>query len=201
MTAEAVLREARKDLSFYDESGGGVTFSGGEPLAQSEFLLSCLRLLRRDEIHVAVDTSGYCGEADLLRVAEYTDLFLFDIKLIDPEKHEYYTGVNNSIILSNLKKLDKEFSSRGEGKINLRFPLIPGINDYPENIAATADIALSLRNLSAVNVLPYHSIGAEKYKKLSIDYKTQKISLPTAEEVDGVIELFASRGLNVVKGG
>jgi pyruvate formate lyase activating enzyme len=201
MTPDDVLLEAKKDVPFYDESGGGVTFSGGEPLLQSQFLLSCLQKMQREEIHTAVDTSGYCDETRILQAAEHADLFLFDIKHVDPKKHEYYTGVSNCIILSNLNKLDETLARRGTGKINIRMPLIPGINDDAETIEAVALLSASLKTLSGVNVLPYHSIGEGKYKNLGIDYKMGKYLPPTEETIEKTLHIFRSQGIAAVKGG
>lgn len=104
--------------------------------------------MQEEEIHTAVDTSGYCEESTILDAAKIADLFLFDIKHIDPKKHEYYTGVSNHIILSNLKKLDETLARRGRGRINIRMPLIPGINDDSENLEAVAKLSASLKTLS-----------------------------------------------------
>jgi len=201
MSVEEVLREARKDIPFFDESGGGVTFSGGEPFLQAEFLIACLRRLHREEIHIAVDTSGFCKEEDLLEAARYTDLFLFDIKVIDPKKHEYYTGVNNFTILSNLRKLDEFLYIRQKGQINLRFPLIPGVNDNHENVTATADLAASLKSISGVNVLPYHSTGEGKYKNLGKKYKMEKVLPPDDRKVNITVKMFSDRNIETLKGG
>lgn len=201
ISVKEIVHLAKKDLPFYDESGGGVTFSGGEPLMQAEFLLSCLRALRSEEISTVVDTSGFCREEDILLAAEEADLFLFDIKLIDPKLHEYYTGVGNSRILTNLKILDKKLAKQGRGRINIRIPLIPGVNDSPENLEAVIDLVLSLGSVSGVNILPYHSIGAGKYRDLGLEFKMGSTPPPSDYEVSQALSLFASRGIHAVKGG
>ncbi|MDI9370708.1 MAG: glycyl-radical enzyme activating protein, partial [Synergistota bacterium] len=129
VTVEEILLMSRRDIPFYDESGGGVTFSGGEPFLQAEFLIRCLEALYEEEIHTAVDTSGHCRSEDLLAAAEVTDIFLFDLKMIDRERHNLYTGVYNDRILENLRLLDGKLNDRGRGKINIRIPLVPGVND------------------------------------------------------------------------
>ena len=168
---------------------------------QAEFLISCLRALRSEEISTVVDTSGFCREADILLAAEEADLFLFDIKLIDPKLHEYYTGVGNSRILANLKNLDKKLAKQGRGRINVRIPLIPGVNDSPDNLEAVIDLVLSLGSVSGVNILPYHSIGTGKYRDLGLEFKMGSTPPPSEYEVSQALSLFASRGIHAVKGG
>ena len=201
MSPSDLLKEAKKDVPFFDESGGGVTFSGGEPLLQRSFVLAALLLLENEEIHRAIDTSGYCPEQALTSVASHTDLFLFDIKHVDQGKHEYYTGVSNDIILSNLKKLDLALAKAGKGKINIRIPLIPGINDDEKNIIATARIASSLKTLCGVNVLPYHATGEGKYGNLQMENKMSGFQPPTEEKMDEVLQIFRVHGISAVKGG
>ncbi|NLB84284.1 MAG: glycyl-radical enzyme activating protein [Synergistaceae bacterium] len=201
ITIRELVKEAEKDILFYDKSGGGVTFSGGEPFKQPEFLLSCLMALKEREISTAVDTSG-CAPLDyLLEAAEYTDLFLFDLKLADPVEHRKYTGVSNGLILSNLAKLDEKIACLGRGGINIRIPLIPGINDSEETLKMFADISAKLTALKGVNILPYHSIGKGKYLDLNREYKMEGILPPSEEEVEKALAVFASRGIKVVKGG
>lgn len=201
MTPSDLLKEAKKDLPFFDESGGGVTFSGGEPLLQSSFVQAALILLEKEEIHKAIDTSAYCPEEVLLGAAEFTDLFLFDIKHVDPEKHKYYAGVSNDIILSNLKKLDSALARAGRSRINIRMPLIPGVNDDEKNIIATARIASSLKALSGVNVLPYHATGEGKYGNLQMENKMRGVQPPTDEKIEEVLQIFKDHGILAVKGG
>jgi len=201
MTPGDVVQEAQKDIPFYDESGGGVTFSGGEPLLQSRFLFACLLKLQDEEIHTAIDTSGYCEEKNILEAAEIADLFLFDIKHIDPKRHEYYTGVSNRIILSNLGKLDETLVRRGRGRINIRMPLIPGINDDTENLEAVAELSASLKTLSGVNILPYHSTGEGKYRNLVMEYKMGNYLPPREDKIAEALDIFRRQGIEAVKGG
>jgi pyruvate formate lyase activating enzyme len=201
MSPGDVFLEAKKDIPFYDQSGGGVTFSGGEPLLQIRFLLACLHKMQEEEIHTAVDTSGYCEESTILDAAKIADLFLFDIKHIDPKKHEYYTGVSNHIILSNLKKLDETLARRGRGRINIRMPLIPGINDDSENLEAVAKLSASLKTLSGVNILPYHSTGEGKYRNLGMEYKMGNVLPPQDEKIAEALDIFRSQNIEAAKGG
>jgi pyruvate formate lyase activating enzyme len=161
MTVEQVLREVLRDQIFYDDSAGGVTISGGEPLAQGTFLLELLRRCKQAGLHTAVDTCGYGAQTLLLDVAELTDLFLYDIKLLDDGRHEWCTGVSNSPILRNLRALAAVHHC-----IWLRVPLIPGINDDPAHLAEIARLAASLPAIRQVNLLPYHQTAAAKRQRL-----------------------------------
>jgi pyruvate formate lyase activating enzyme len=161
MTSAQVLDEVARDLIFYDESGGGVTFSGGEPLLQSDFLLDLLRGCRARHIHSAVDTSGFASSQLILRVAELTDLFLYDVKVMDPARHKAATGVSNVIILDNLRRL-----SRSGARLWIRVPVIPGINDDAENFHALGRFLDNLPGVERVDLLPYHRTGVSKFKRM-----------------------------------
>lgn len=201
MTVDELMAEAEKDVPFYDESGGGVTFSGGEPLLQADFLLACLEACRRAEIRTAVDTSGYAEEDVILKAAELTDLFLFDVKTMDPAVHRNCTGVGNERILSNLRKADERFRVLGRGSISIRIPLLPGINDSQPNLEAVADLAASLHCLSGVAILPYHSIASGKYRDLGMPWRMPDTVPPSDEETQRAVEIFARRGIRAGKGG
>ena len=201
ITVSELVKEAEKDIPFYDKSGGGVTFSGGEPFQQPEFLLACLRALKVKEISTVVDTSGCASLDSMLQAAEFADLFLFDLKLMDSKEHKKYTGVSNGLILSNLIKLDEKIVSIGRSGINIRIPLIPGINDSQETLKGFADIAAELGALTGVNILPYHSIGKGKYRDLEREYKMGGILPPSEQEVEKALGIFASRGIKAVRGG
>lgn len=158
-----LLNELLKDRIFFDESDGGVTFSGGEPLFQEEFLLTVTEECKRRGIHVTVDTSGFAPRETISRVAKNTDLFLYDLKLVDNEEHVKYTGVSNDLVLDNLK-----FLSRSGKLIVLRFPVIPGITDTDTNIRRLRSfLADELKPVSnfRISLLPYHSMAKEKYKR------------------------------------
>jgi pyruvate formate lyase activating enzyme len=195
ITVSEVVKEIEKDLIFYDQSGGGVTFSGGEPLAQHTFLLDTLIACKEREIHTAVDTTGFCNTDNILQIGASTDLFLYDLKMMDSEKHEKYTGVSNKIILRNLREL-----SMNHNHIVIRFPLIPGINDDRQNIWETGQFIINL-NIKKIHILPYHDTGKDKYKRLHKTYKLQKTKTPTPEKVKTVKETFMEFGLQVEIGG
>ena len=191
LTTEEVIKEAEKDLVFYEESGGGVTFSGGEPLGQSEFLESLLICCQKKKIHAAVDTSGYISWGILNKIHSKVDLFLYDLKIMDSERHKKYTGVSNEIILENLKKL-----SSVHHNIFVRFPVIPGINDDYQNIKETGEFLSSLK-IAQVNLLPYHYIGIDKYKKVGRTYKLAEIQHSSEEKLSEVSAILSKFNLNV----
>ncbi len=196
ISVEALIKELEKDVIFYDSSKGGVTISGGEPLGQSEFTLELLRECKKRDINTAVDTSGY-GNADALeKIAGLTDLFLYDIKLIDKEKHIQYTGVSNDLIHHNLKML----SDNGK-KIWIRIPIIPGINDDAANIEATAKLIKSTSGIQQVNLLPYHNTAMDKYKRLNKKYALQDVKQPQKEHMDKIMDLYRRQGINAYIGG
>ncbi|MBN1810259.1 MAG: glycyl-radical enzyme activating protein [Anaerolineae bacterium] len=196
MTVAQVMAEIGRDVPFYDESGGGVTFSGGEPLLQRDFLFELLRACRARGIHTAVDTCGFAPWEMLDGVREHVDLFLYDLKLMDDARHRQFTGVSDALILSNLQAL----SQRGHDII-LRLPLIPGINDDGENIRQAGAFAAELPHLIRVDILPYHRIGGEKYDRLNRPYGLTETQPPSEERVAEVVQVLAEFGLRVSVGG
>jgi len=195
MNLKEAMKEIEKDIVFYEESGGGVTFSGGEPMLQIEFLDSLLTASKQKGIHTAVDTSGYAAWEDFKRIKDKVDLFLFDVKHMDAEKHKKYIGVSNELILNNLKKL-----SQGGSRIWIRIPIIPGINDEDMNLKRTCEYILSL-NLNDVFILPYHNIAIDKYRRLDMEYKMPDIQEPKDEVMEEIAQKFKAYGLNVKIGG
>ena len=196
ISVSELLREIENDVMFFEESNGGVTFSGGEPFMQFDFLMSLLKKCKSHDIHTCVDTTGFVKEEKILKVSGFTDLFLFDLKLMDNELHKKYTGVPNDIILSNLKKLDSIGSD-----IWIRYPMIPGINDDESNIFRMLDFLSKLKKKPQINILPYHKIGSSKYKRFGIPYKMNGIREPEEQEVENVKILFENAGYKVVIGG
>jgi len=186
MTVEELLAEILRDRLFFDDSGGGVTFSGGEPLSQPDFLAAVLEACKAEGVRTAVDTSGFCRREDLLRVAPWTDLFLFDLKQMDDGRHRELTGVSNRRILENLAALadavaasgsvSAETRGGGEDRIRIRVPVIPGKNDDPENLAAVARFVASLPGVRRVDLLPYHPHGLGKLERLGAPKPAETIA-------------------------
>jgi pyruvate formate lyase activating enzyme len=195
VSVEHVTGEIEKDIIFYDQSGGGATFSGGEPLAQPAFLRKLLKACRDRDIHTAVDTSGYANWEVIHSVAGSTELFLYDIKHLDDTMHTKTVGVSNRVILDNLQKL-----ARIHGNIIIRMPLVPGINDDDENIVSTAQFISSV-NIKEVNILPYHKTGMDKYGRLGREYRLTDTLEPSKELIDRIEGMFQKYGLNVKIGG
>ncbi len=196
VSVPALLAAVERDVPFFDQSGGGVTFSGGEPLCQPDFLLAMLKECRRLEIHCAIDTSGCIDSEILLKTAELANLFLYDLKVMDPLKHLAHTGVDNTRILSNLRQL-----SAAGADIAIRLPLIPGVNDDPMDIAAAGEFIAGLPHPHPVHLLPYHRAANAKYRKLGLPYRGEAVAPPSKELIDAVAQRLTGLGLNVFIGG
>ncbi|HJW98071.1 MAG TPA: glycyl-radical enzyme activating protein [Candidatus Bathyarchaeia archaeon] len=196
MSVKKVVEEIEKDRAFYEESSGGVTFSGGEPLLQPEFLKALLDECNNRALHTTLDTCGYSQPEIIDGICSKVDLFLYDIKIIDDQRHMKFTGVSNKQILRNLEKLAEKGSN-----IVVSFPIIPGINDDDRNVAETAKFISSLPNIQQINLLPYHRAGIQKYKNLGKPYKLNKIQPPTDKKVKSVKNKMEAFGLKVGIGG
>jgi pyruvate formate lyase activating enzyme len=194
VTVDQLLDEIRRDIPFYDQSGGGVTFTGGEPVYQKEFLGAALLACKQQQIHTAVDTSGYSSWETIKAILPLVDLFLYDIKHMDSNKHIKYTSFSNRQILYNLLKL-----SQTGAHIIVRIPLIPGINDDNENLDECASFLSKLPSLDGVALMPYHEIGIAKYQALGRIYRLEKTKTPTKEQVTEVEEYLTSYRLPVIK--
>jgi pyruvate formate lyase activating enzyme len=190
-----VMKEIEKDRAFYEESNGGVTFSGGEPLMQVDFLNCLLAECRKENIHTAVDTCGYSSRRNFAKIMNKVDVFLYDIKLMDDRTHKKYTGVSNKLILENLTEL----ADKGKS-ILARFPLIPGINDDERNVSKTGEF-LYKNGIEDIHVLPYHGAGAEKYRNLGRKYKLNRVKSPSDEELRLIKQKLQAFGLKVRIGG
>ncbi|PLX71028.1 MAG: glycyl-radical enzyme activating protein [Denitrovibrio sp.] len=195
MTVKEVISEIKKDIIFYEESGGGVTFSGGEVFLQDKFLILLLSECKKNDIFTCIDTTGYVSEDVLKQVIPITDLFLFDIKLMDVKEHEKYCGVSNKQILKNFKTIYES-----ESDIRLRFPVIPGITDTEHNTKALAEFASGFENLQ-MDMIPYHSTGRDKYRRLGMDYFMEDIQQPTEERMKELELFFKNHGIRVRIGG
>jgi pyruvate formate lyase activating enzyme len=192
VSAAEVLVEIERDTPFYDQSGGGVTFSGGEPLLQTDFLVALLQLCREHGLHTTLDTSGYASWRTFERILGLVDLYLYDLKLLDDTRHRHYTGVSNRRILGNLRAL----SARGE-RLVVRLPLVPEINDDAANLHQTGAFLAGLPHLERVEVMAYHKIGAGKYAALGEVYRLPETEPPTAAALQEALALLRSYGLTV----
>jgi pyruvate formate lyase activating enzyme len=195
-TVSEIMDVVLQDRIFYDDSGGGVTFSGGEPLTQPAFLKALLEACRAEGLRTAVDTCGFACTDVLLDIARLADLVLYDLKLMDDAKHRYYTGVSNVPILENLKALAAAHSN-----IWLRVPVIPGVNDSEANWRDTAFLAMGLGNIRQVNLLPYHKIGLSKFRRLGKGYSLEDVEPPSAERMASAAKIFRDQGLTAKIGG
>lgn len=196
VTVDEVVREASRDRPFFEQSGGGVTFSGGEPLSQARFLTACLDGCRAAGLHTAVDTCGHGSREDLLEIASRSDLILFDVKTLDDDRHVRLTGVSNRRILDNLRAVAARHDT-----IWLRVPVIPGLNDDADDLAATARLAASLPAVRKVSLLPYHPIGLGKWPRLGAAPPPGRLDSPSPERMRDLAATFRDAGLVVTVGG
>ena len=197
MSVAEIMNEIEKERVFFDQSGGGVTFSGGEPLQQSGFLIELLDECGKRGIHRAVDTAGLANTEIILDIARRTDLFLYDLKMMDSEKHREWVGVPNEKILENLKAV----AATGV-KIIIRIPLVGGVNDDAENMIATARFVAELSGeKKEVNLLLYHKIAQTKYQKLGRPEEFQLLEEPTRKAQQQAIAIFQKFGIKASIGG
>jgi pyruvate formate lyase activating enzyme len=197
-SVKEILDIIHKEKVFINESKGGVTFSGGEPMLQSEFLKEVLAACKQKGYHTAVDTSGYSSSESFKSIIPYTDLFLFDLKHLDPVKHQELTGVTNEMILENLNLL------LACGKdLMIRIPVIPGKNDDNDNLERLIQFLdkSKTESLKRISLLPYHKIGSSKYKRFSIPYRMTDTEKPSEERMYQLKEMFSETGIKVKIGG
>ena len=188
--AGSLLDEIAKDRMFFDESGGGVTFSGGEPLDQPAFLAEMLIRCRWAGLHSAVDTSGYAPPQVALDIARQADLVLYDIKLIDSEAHQRYTGVPNAQILENLRSLSAEGV-----RLEIRMPMIPGLTDTPENLDAAVAFIRSLPRQPAVRLLAHHQAAMSKYRRFDLEHRLGKVADPPPDHMADIAARMRRAGI------
>jgi len=196
MSTEEVMAELLKDRIFYERSGGGVTFSGGEPLQQPEFLGSLLTACRRHRLHTVLDTSGQAAYDRIAAVREDVDLFFYDLKHLDPEKHREMTGTSNERILDNLKRL-----SRTDNRIEIRIPLVTGVNDDLDHAHRVADLIAALPGIRDVSLLPYHHMASRKYQNLNKPYLKPDAQPPSDSAVSAFRSVLEAQGFRVKIGG
>jgi pyruvate formate lyase activating enzyme len=190
MTVAQVMAEVERDIAFYDESGGGVTLSGGEPLWQQEFALALLQACKEKEIHTALDTCGFAAWNTFERVRAYVDVFLYDLKLINSEQHRKFTGRSNVLVLRNLESL-----LQCGHKIILRVPIVPGINDDEPTARQLAAYATTLPHVQEIELLPYHRLGVEKYNRLSNAYNLPDTLPPSETKMAELAHILREFGL------
>lgn len=195
MAASEVVREIERDVVFFDESGGGVTLSGGEPLWQPRFTEAVLAACRARRIHSVLDTCGLAETEVVLGVSQHANLVLYDLKMLDAGKHASYTGVPNTLILRNLEAL----VAAGRA-VRVRFPLIPGVNDGAGELSDLMNFLAGL-GLRELDLLPYHRIGLDKYRRLGRPARLERLASPSAEQLEQVASQFEQHGFSVKIGG
>ena len=188
VTVAEVVDEVMKDKPFYDTSGGGMTLSGGEPLAQREFSIALLREAKRRDLHTCVETCGHGSYGGLESMLRFVDILFYDFKESDPEKHREYTGVPNLRILENLQRLDAVGAV-----IFLRCPIIPGMNDRNEHFEAIADLANRTTSIRQIDVIPYHPLGKSKSERIGKEYPLPDESFTDDDEVNRWVAYIQER--------
>jgi pyruvate formate lyase activating enzyme len=194
MSVDEVITEVMKDASFYKNSGGGMTLSGGDPFMQHEFSLELLKAAKEKGLHTCIETCGYVSRDILERFIPYVDIFLWDVKESDEERHKKYTGVSNVRILENLKYLDQ----RG-AKVILRCPIIPEYNLREEHLLFLGELAESLACVQRVEIEPYHPLGSSKSQALGIEYPLGDMGFLEKEETERIIAVVSSKTKKTVK--
>lgn len=195
MSPDEILQAVLKDRTFYKQSGGGVTLSGGECTVYAEFICTLLKKLKEHGIHTAIETCGQFQWNRLEEAISYADLFLFDIKVTDPSKSQYYTGQNSNLILENLRRL------RSINKhVVLRFPMIPGVNDDDSMLFTIVQLALD-NNISELHIMPFHQLGSSKWSALNRQYTCFHTRSPSDSELEHAKKILSSQGMHVSIGG
>lgn len=188
----AVLAIVERDRLFYEESQGGVTFSGGEPLQQPDFLLSLLKACKTRQIHTVVETCGHAPTAVLERLRPFVDLFLYDLKHLDAQRHRQLTGVSNTLILKNLLHLAAQ-----QHALIVRVPIIPGLNDAPQHIHQLGKFVADLPNVSRIDLLAYHNSAQEKYRRLGQAYTLAELKSPEETQLQQIAATLRGYNLTV----
>lgn len=191
-TVEQMLTEIERDLIFYDESRGGITLSGGEPLAQADFLEALTLACKSRGISIVIETSGYASWASTQRVVRHADLILYDLKHVDPSIHHRFTGVSNKAILENLARI----ADLGVPLI-ARYPVVPGFNDDPANAYRLFQLVSSMPKVKRIELTPYHRFGESKYSMIGRRYTLKKVRPPTRQSLDRIMYLGTAQGLRV----
>lgn len=195
-TVKELTKELMKDQMFYEESGGGVTFSGGEVMSMDmDFILAMAKELKRQDVTLTIDTCGYVPYERFEKILPYVNTFLYDVKVMDPELHKKYMGTDNKLILENLVRL-----SQDGARIYIRIPTIKEVNGNEENMKETiAFLKQHDIHPAGVNLLPYHDTGSGKYAKLDMEYKGTDLHAPDKEEMEALAALFVNAGFTNTK--
>ena len=188
VSVNEILEDVMKDELFYNTSGGGLTISGGEPMFQFPFSKALLQAAKAEKLHICLDTCGYAPWKQYEEVLPYVDIFLYDIKAVNPETHKKLTGVSNDLILDNLYRLDAS-----EKTTWLRCPLVPGINDTTEHLYGIANIANRLKNVEEISIEPYHPLGQNKFLHLGKQSTFERTEFVKDEQVQEWIRIISSR--------
>ncbi len=196
MTVAEVVAEAERDRVFYEQSGGGVTLSGGDPIVQADFAEAVLGACRSRGLRTALDTAGMTPSVVLDRLAPKADLVLYDLKCMEEARHRAFTGASNASILDNLKRL-----AAAGTEVWVRIPLVGGVNDDEDNIRRTIALLLSLKAIRRVGLLPYHSGGLEKARRIGKESQFRKFESPSEERIAGIETAFRDAGFDVRRGG
>ncbi len=198
-TAGEAVELAGRDKMFYERSGGGITLSGGEPMLQPEFTRAVLQLSRDGGFHCAVDTCGYAPAETVQSIVPMADLVLFDLKALDDDLHRRLTGVSNELVIANLREI---LSGDDGPPVWLRFPLIPGCTDDPEDVERMATFVGELwgnPRLEQLNIMPYHRLAESKYEQFGRDYTLTGTDAPSEEDISAVADVFAHHGVEVTR--
>lgn len=191
VSVDTLMAELRQDEDFYRASGGGITLSGGEPLAQAGFAIELLRQCKSEGFSTALDTCGYVPWATLAAALAYTDLVLYDLKPLDPAIHKQYTGVSNAVILDNLRRLDESGVP-----VEIRIPLIPGVTDGA-NLNATCAFLKTLQHPVRVRLLPYHRMAGSKYRRLGLENRMPAVAAPSDSEMQAAARQLQGCGCTI----
>ncbi|MBR4942179.1 MAG: glycyl-radical enzyme activating protein [Clostridia bacterium] len=196
MSAAQVVDEVLRDSIFYETSGGGMTLTGGEPMAQFDFAMELLELAKEKGLHVCMETCGYASAENYAKVSKFVDLFLWDWKLTDRELHKMYTGVYNDLIIDNLRLLNDMGA-----KFILRCPIIPGVNDNDDHFAGIANVANTFEGVLAVEIEPYHPLGKAKCDRLGREYSIGDVGFPDDKDAKRWIDIIKTKTEKEVRRG
>lgn len=192
ITTEKILADVLRYRHFYDASGGGITITGGEPLLQPQFVAELLACCQEHKIHTTIDTAGHCDQSSIAQILPYTNDVLFSIKAVDPQKHHWLAGFDNSQIITNLRYMCQHVP------ITIRYVILPGITNLPEDIQALISLIRSLPKPVPVELLAYHTYGRQKWRELNMNYALDHIPEATSEDVAAVAALLMAQNITVI---